>query len=821
MKGLELLKSVLPEGTIQDIFTIEELGEALTHYAAMLVSPFFFTLVFCPVSIVIAIIVGLLVKIVPPFKKPGMLLNRLGGALVGVLCGFLVTLILLMPIVGTIDLVASLDSLQSADSETAEADEIADLLHSAAEDKSVDLLLKVGCGPVYNYFSSTKFEGERVYLRDEISAVLHIVENIDAFKGELSTYGDKEIAALREIVANLETSPLMENTVAGIFSTAAQKWIAGETFIGIAKPSAGEMLDPVIDTMLTVISTSDKDTIGPDLETMTEVFAILIENGMFEHGDDVEAMLSHLSSSDVISSLITTINANERMAPLADEVVDLSIRALASTIGIPENDQARYDLLMQNVADIVSSSYGMDDAERAEHIEADLSAAFEHYGVEVEGEAIENISVSIVNDLGDDPDLTANDVQEFFAVYAIASGESAKAGDNRYDLLTNDKSAPTVTVNEDGSISINGKRLENYTADSYRSSGAYSMGSVGADFGKAATLYSAETMESTLITMDDICSSLGKYSDCENIAEEAEKIGNIISTALETFSDIDFETATPEELMPKMGEMLDLMNSSDVFGQELTSNMLTAILQSDLVADSLGISTGECTKFANKINEMVEGGHFDYTHATEIISDTLGVIDSTGNGEKTKEEKREDSQKLINSITKESAEMLGTMVNPSMIENYGVPESNSEAVSSAVTSLLNNMASYESGEDTASSEKEADAVSTLLDLAMTGSQSEGALFNGDEGEGTLNTTADEFIDLVVTSEVVSTTVDELIYQNGYNDNPLGISDLGDQDKESITGAIEDYYASNGGGEDLARQLEAIAALLNVDVELER
>lgn len=423
--GLEFLKSVLPAGTIQDIFTVEELGEAFSYYSAMLVSPFFFTVAFIVISIVMSIVVAIIVKIIPPFKKSKALFSRLGGALIGLVCGILVAVILVMPVVGTVDLVASMDSLTATDGKMMGSDEVTDLVHEAAEDKTIDLFLNLGCGSIYDYFASTDFEGEKIYLKDDFSALIEIVDNIDVFKSEVSAYGDTEIEAFRNIVSNLETSPLLENTVAGIFSTAAEKWTAGEAFIGIEKPSAGEMLDPIIDTMLGVLSSSDKNNIGRDLETMADVFAVMIKHKMIANGDNLASMLTSLSETNAISELIVVINENERMSPLADEITSLSIRALASTIGIPENDQEGYDLLMNNIADIVTSTYGMGDEERITELEGQLSSAFEHYGVEIGGEALNNITASIISNLGDKTAVEASDVEEFFRVYAVANAESA------------------------------------------------------------------------------------------------------------------------------------------------------------------------------------------------------------------------------------------------------------------------------------------------------------------------------------------------------------------------------------------------------------
>ena len=166
--------------------------------------------------------------------------------------------------------------------------------------------------------------------------------------------------------------------------------------------------------------------------------------------------------------------------------------------------------------------------------------------------------------------------------------------------------------------------------------------------------------------------------------------------------------------------------------------------------------------------------------------------------------------------------MISTLVTPSLVESYGVSSESSETVSSTVTSILDNMANYENEDDVSGemAAKEAEAVSTLLDLAITASTSTGDLFNADSSVGSLDTTAEEFIELVVTSEVVYGAIDDTVYRDGNTDNPLG-TNLSAEDNAQVVDALESYYESNGGGEDLAKQLEAIAIMLNVNIELDK
>ena len=79
---------------------------------------------------------------------------------------------------------------------------------------------------------------------------------------------------------------------------------------------------------------------------------------------------------------------------------------------------------------------------------------------------------------------------------------------------------------------------------------------------------------------------------------------------------------------------------------------------------------------------------------------------------------------------------------------------------------------------------------------------------------------EELVDLVMSSEVISGTLEEVVNQNGYSDNPMGIPELSEADSAQLSAAIEAYYAAGGNDPEMASQLEALAAILNLNIELD-
>ena len=178
---------------------------------------------------------------------------------------------------------------------------------------------------------------------------------------------------------------------------------------------------------------------------------------------------------------------------------------------------------------------------------------------------------------------------------------------------------------------------------------------------------------------------------------------------------------------------------------------------------------------------------------------------------------------LINSMTSDNAELIGTLISGDMMANQGADSESAEQVSNVMNMLLTNMADYKSEDpDEDSVSAEAEAVNHALSLAAMGADGlkDQTLFDTADGQsGVLGSTPDAFIDTVVNSQVIMTTVEQAVYDNEMGQNPLGIPSLSASEEQEVTRALETYFAENGGGADLERKLEAIAAMVNIDLDL--
>ena len=446
-------------GDLGEIMAIEELTTTFSYYTAMLIGPFFFLACYFLLNIIFAIIAAIIFKHLPILKNVNKVADRLGGLGLGLACGYIVAVIVLMPTVGTMSIVTSLpyddlmnsgeveneaeesevekyemdkddyyedyyDDYYEGDPYAEEDEEIDEEMIDFMDDmnKYINVFMKSGCGPVYNAFASAKFNGERVYLKNDFNVIIALTEDISDAGNNIESpkLGDEHIDLFRSIVDNIEASSLLKNTVAGILSTACENWNSGEEFMGISKINAGDVMNPVTNELLNTLATTTYETVEGDLESMVDVFEILVHSGILDE-TEYDRMLIMLGEEDgVLDQLTVALHGNKRMDRVADEVAMISTRAMASHLNINTEE---YDVLMNDIAASMNKYGAMAEAEKRTYVESDLKAAFDDYGVTVEGKAFDDIVDDIMEEFDGRTDVTNDEVSDYFQKHVIEEAE--------------------------------------------------------------------------------------------------------------------------------------------------------------------------------------------------------------------------------------------------------------------------------------------------------------------------------------------------------------------------------------------------------------
>ena len=398
---------------------IEAFSVVSNYYVSMLASPIVFMVLFHVLRLIFGIIMRIFVKKIPLMNNVPNVAKRLGGLGVGLVVGFIVVTVTMMPILGTMDVMASAvsDITGAVDTGSSSSNSATDVLTCMTEEGAGKVMMNLGGKALYNATSNKKYEGEKVTLKTEIKGMSNLLTGVMALGESFDQYGDEQTEAFEIIADTTEESPLIGMLTAECISTAAGKWRNGEEFMGMESFGGGEpMVQPLMNAILDVLSTTDGEYIAGDLRSMMDAFGVLNKYHFFDASGDQEGMLELLNEKPILSEMSKALAENERMAGVADEVNKLGIRVFANVIGIPEDDP-EFDALMVDIADSINDSKNLPEEERLEMIQEELERSAADYGTEISGEASEQIARSFLEEYGDKDNVTDDDIKDFIEDY--------------------------------------------------------------------------------------------------------------------------------------------------------------------------------------------------------------------------------------------------------------------------------------------------------------------------------------------------------------------------------------------------------------------
>lgn len=370
--------------------------------------------------------------------------DRLVGTLLGAVLGVMIFCVIAMPTVGYLtladDAIGALltnggdEAEKFVKDKTGGEDDGVDLyvLHDEVLHPLADSPMVVGTGIFTNNLlfrplTTCKIDGQRVVIMREVPSLCRVAGGMMAVGNTLEDTSavsteqrDRQLKIMDTLADDFGDSKVLCQLGSEFLSGASTAWLNGETFIGLEKPSVDEMLEPTVNAALEIFKTSDEGNIEGDLRTVLHVLASLARSQVLEKMNDFDALLQTLSESGVVEEVMRELGNNERMAPLATEISNLGIRALASVLGIPADASAQYEELMNELAAAITEVLALPEEERVAALSSRLTEKMDAYGVDVPADIADTVAEAMLTDFADG-DVSAERVQEFFKVYADSS----------------------------------------------------------------------------------------------------------------------------------------------------------------------------------------------------------------------------------------------------------------------------------------------------------------------------------------------------------------------------------------------------------------
>ena len=405
------------------------LVDALIALARMLLAPLIFFVSYLVLRTV-TFFLYLLVCVVFRVKGPKLLgVGRLAGAAVGLLCGLVGVLVLVVPVCGYSALAADVvEGLELKESNPV-------VIYT-------DTIATVGEAPiastVYNLIGDKMFVGlttaelgeSKAVLQDELNAMLALLHHAATFvETPIESFGDAQADAAMQMADDVGGSAMLSNVGSGIFATLSNKWLAGDDFIGIARPEMGENADVVIDGVLEVLSTSNADNIDDDLRSVAEIFGLMVEQEIFPllaKDGASEALVEKIANPDVLASLYGVLDRNPRMEPLRRAFSELGVRMLMDQLGLPEDVKESYGELLGDVTSVLVGAVGENNEIDLDALESEVGTVLDNHGIAVEAAAVKLVAESLAQEFtGEELKALSHDqIRDRLADLWNASGKS-------------------------------------------------------------------------------------------------------------------------------------------------------------------------------------------------------------------------------------------------------------------------------------------------------------------------------------------------------------------------------------------------------------
>ncbi|MBQ1229513.1 MAG: hypothetical protein IIX80_00625 [Clostridia bacterium] len=804
-------------------------------------------------------------------------LGRLRGGVWGLVSGLLSVIMLLVPICCYVDFaVPAIEDLIDEGVIDGKDENITMVVEEAKalQDSPVlSIYRTLGGGMLNDALMNITVAEETFAPEDEVASLIKLWGHIAPLtEKDMKEYGPSEAAAILAISDSFSDSKLLAPILGDVIGAATDSWLEGEAFLGMEKPAMGELFDPFLDELWSILNSDAKNAtaLKNDVKTVAELLSVLAENGIFANLENTEALLQSFTGDGVVKAMVKALGDNASMKRLIPQITNLGIRAVGQTLQIPENAEAVYGGFMETVAAALNEVSSMDEAARIPVLTEKLGNAFDNAGVDVEKDLLDFYSSSLIHDLVENnpaETVTAADVQAFFALYAEYavseseqpavqnSTEALGAEQNAdpfkgtiYENMTPEQRAKTaagVLANVCKQLSNLSEETEDFAQaaqvivteafSEILEEGSAALAVIQSVVIEApvntetitntASLQSAEQMNSSVVTLDTLLLDVQEAAEKitgETIDLEANAISSIFEAAGSILGSMGSEGGSMEnmnlgEIAGSLGTILDSLSDTGTFGEEKTAGLLTAVLQSETVRDAAQLDMKTATDLANKAT--ANGG--DYSNTMGVVAGSVGIMESLNKGEALTEDK---IIELIRTLNPQTAGMIEVYVTEARLIGFGLPKDYAGVTAKFITSMFG----YMGREDLANYEGEAKALNQILNLALSAKDGEGDKIFSSEGQndGRLPT-AKVTVSTLLDAHAIQYAVIQTFTKDGevIVADPFGIAGkipTDSQEYQDCVDAIYDYrenHPAEPGTENPDLIYEALAAIFGVTLEL--
>ncbi len=413
-------------------------AEGMRVIAALIVSPILYLLVFLLLRWVVSIVVWIVEKCVPILRKRSL---RVVSMPLGALNGILIAAVTLIPLCGYLVFGAHMlntfvdsgltDSAVVRDNVLEPfgltEEELADVADSLEEHPVVAAVHGSVGKPIYTALTTADLDATDTHgavvemnLERELSGLLVTascaMDAVESFQKEDYAPADKEL--LFATADSLFESEWIRMLASDTLVAMSETWLDNKPFAGIDRPVLDASLNPTVNHMLEIFSTETPETLEEDIHVLLDLVGDMMVNDLLQKNADYTAMVQKMGQSGILTDMLDTLQASERLSALADELKALAIRLVSNMLGVDKLQSGEYAEMMGDVAGTLTNALSMSEAERDELILGSIKENFAGQGFDVPDDVALKMSHQMIDELGADGEISPDELTEYMVEHA-------------------------------------------------------------------------------------------------------------------------------------------------------------------------------------------------------------------------------------------------------------------------------------------------------------------------------------------------------------------------------------------------------------------
>ncbi len=337
------------------------------------------------------------------------------SAALGVVCGLMAYLMILIPIVETATVASSIGKSITTEGTVYE---VSDAL---SNNVATYVVHPVGA-PIWNKFARGTVNGEKIVIEKEVHFIAVFVNGLTEITSKDTNTVRHSAEIFRSMGPLCAEIKFIPRFTSELVNAASSHWLNGENFAGIPMPSlptSGNTQgnDNIIATFLECLDASTPETMKEDLVTILNVLAIIAENATLDEAGSIN-MASILENKAIISKFSVELLQSPRLAPAMNMFVKNHMEASDSYIELPDKESEEYSNLVNNLLTNYKQNVGDTVNENSlDNLSVAIGEALTENGVILEEHEHVAIASTFIAEFGDGEDLTAEEVSNFIEQY--------------------------------------------------------------------------------------------------------------------------------------------------------------------------------------------------------------------------------------------------------------------------------------------------------------------------------------------------------------------------------------------------------------------